>query len=53
MRESISKISVPLLSAPAVTPRTNGSQQDALFMDLQRLIEEEKIKEEKRVSFLK
>jgi hypothetical protein len=40
MRESIPMISVPLLVPPMVSSRTQSPSQDALFLDLQKLIEE-------------
>lgn len=39
MKEEISSISVPFLPPPVFSSRIEGSNQDALLMDLQKLIE--------------
>lgn len=44
MKESIGIISVPQMTSPVVTPILITSQQDAIFFDLQKLIEDEKLK---------
>ena len=43
MQESIATISVPLLIPPITSSRLHLSHQDALFMDLQKLIQEERL----------
>lgn len=45
MLESIPPINVPHLCTPVVTSRVQTSEQDGVFMDLQRLIEEERLRE--------
>ena len=53
MKECVPIISVPLLVPPVAPSSLDTSQQDGLFVDLQRLIEEERLKEEQRVQVLK
>ena len=44
MKESIITILVPQMITPDVSPRLSTSQQDAIFFDLQRLIEDERLR---------
>lgn len=44
MSESISAIQVPQMIAPIVTSRVSTTSQDAIFFDLQKLIEEERLR---------
>lgn len=40
MKEHIPIINVPMLIPPIISPEINSNSQQALFMDLQRIIED-------------
>jgi hypothetical protein len=44
MRESVAAISVPQMNPPIITSRVSTSSQEGIFFDLQKLIEEERLR---------